>query len=60
MASSQVSGVIRLTDNEDSRQDVPAEVLARALTGMQQIIYLVATLQLEVGFVSPRKSTRGI
>jgi hypothetical protein len=50
MPVSQPSGTIRLTNNEDGKHEVPADVLARTLSGMQKLVYLVATVQEQRGF----------
>jgi hypothetical protein len=45
MASTDTSATIRLTNGEPGTHEVPAEVLARVLSGMQQLVYLTASGQ---------------
>jgi hypothetical protein len=45
MASTDISATIRLTNGEPGTHEVPAEVLARVLSGMQQLVYLAASGQ---------------
>jgi hypothetical protein len=40
-----VSATIRLTSYEENIQDVPIDVLVRTLSGLQQLVYLLATVQ---------------
>jgi hypothetical protein len=45
MSQSEIQATIRLTNDEDGIHEVPADVLARTLSGMQQLVYLIATAQ---------------
>lgn len=45
MSSPEVLATIRLTNDQDGIHEVPADLLVRALSGMQQLVYLVATVQ---------------
>jgi hypothetical protein len=45
MSSTEASATIRLTNGEPGTHEVPAEVLARVLSGMQQLVYLTASGQ---------------
>lgn len=45
MSQSEVQATIRLTNDEDGIHEVPADILARTLSGMQQLVYLIATAQ---------------
>jgi hypothetical protein len=45
MSQAEVEATIRLTNDDDGVHEVPADVLARALAGMQQLVYLLATAQ---------------
>lgn len=45
MSQREVIARIRLTKDEDGIHEVPADVLARTLSGMQQLVYLIAMAQ---------------
>lgn len=45
MVQPEAGATIRLTNDTDGMQEVPADILARALSGMQQLVYLIATAQ---------------
>jgi len=45
MSSTRAIATIRLTNDDDGAHEVPADVLARTLAGMQQLVYLIATAQ---------------
>ena len=45
MSQPQAIATIRLTNDDDGIHEVPVEVLARTLSGMQQLVYLIATAQ---------------
>ena len=45
MSRFEVQATIRLTNDEDGIHEVPADILARTLSGMQQLVYLIATAQ---------------
>jgi hypothetical protein len=45
MSSTETLATIRLTNGEPGMHEVPAEVLARVLSGMQQLVYLTASVQ---------------
>ncbi|MDJ0707386.1 MAG: hypothetical protein QNJ46_29280 [Leptolyngbyaceae cyanobacterium MO_188.B28] len=45
MAQLLASATIRLTNDADGVHEVPADILVRALSGMQQLVYLIATAQ---------------
>ncbi|MBF2046193.1 MAG: hypothetical protein IGS54_02140 [Elainella sp. C42_A2020_010] len=45
MAGPEAIATIRLTNDEDGTHEVPADVLARTLSGLQQLVYLIATTQ---------------
>jgi hypothetical protein len=45
MSSTETLATIRLTNGEPGIHEVPAEVLARVLSGMQQLVYLTASGQ---------------
>ena len=53
MSLSEALAKIRLTHDEEDTHEVPANVLARALTGMQQLVYLIAISQ-EQGIIKNR------
>jgi hypothetical protein len=45
MKQDQVTAIIRLSNGDDGIHEVPVEVLSRTLSGIQQLVYLVATAQ---------------
>lgn len=45
MSQSEVQATIRLTNEENGIHEVPADILARTLSGMQQLVYLIAAAQ---------------
>lgn len=45
MNDTPISAKIRLTNDEEGMHEVPADVLVRALAGMQQLVYVIATAQ---------------
>ncbi|MGP1385154.1 MAG: hypothetical protein ACTS2F_16440 [Thainema sp.] len=45
MASDKALATIRLTNDADGIHEVPADMLARTLSGMQQLVYVLATAQ---------------
>ena len=45
MVRPEARATIRLTNDADGIHEVPADILARTLSGMQQLVYLIATAQ---------------
>lgn len=45
MVDRLATATIRLTNDEEDTHEVPADVLVRALAGMQQLVYVIATAQ---------------
>ena len=45
MPQPEAIATIRLTNDDDGMHEVPAEILVRTLSGMQQLVYLIATAQ---------------
>lgn len=45
MSQPEAIASIRLSNDDDGMHEVPADVLARSLAGMQQLVYLIGTAQ---------------
>jgi hypothetical protein len=45
MVEPEANATIRLTNDEDGLHEVPADILARTLSGLQQLVYLIASTQ---------------